>query len=61
MKSYAVPIKLDLVSVNEEMVLEHENSCKELQQDLDSWTSDTVLVVDRSGSMRETDMWGSRN
>jgi hypothetical protein len=61
MKSYAVPIKLDLVSVNEEMVLEHENSCKELQHDLDSWTSNTVLVVDRSGSMREADVWGSRN
>ena len=32
-----------------------------LAQDLACWKSNTVLVVDTSGSMRESDVWGARS
>jgi hypothetical protein len=59
--SYAVPIELDLVPVSTQVVQDHERARKKIQQDLDSWTSNTVLVVDRSGSMKNADVWGTRN
>jgi Alpha-kinase family len=59
--SYAVPLKLDAVRLEESYVLEHENYRRKVKSDLDCWTSHTVIVVDTSGSMKESDMWGSRN
>lgn len=59
--SYAIPIKLDLFPVTEKMVQDHEWAYKRAKSDLDSWTSNTVLVVDRSGSMKKSDVWGTRN
>ena len=59
--SYAVPIKLDPIPVTNEMHWIHVGAERKLQEDFSSWTSNTVLVVDRSGSMRASDMWGSRN
>jgi hypothetical protein len=59
--SYAIPIKLDLIPVTKQMVQHHEWVRNRAQIDLDSWTSNTVLVVDRSGSMRTGDVWGTRN
>jgi hypothetical protein len=59
--SYAVPIQLDPVPMTNEMYRIHVAAETKLQEDMSSWTSNTVLVVDRSGSMRASDMWGSRN
>jgi Mg-chelatase subunit ChlD len=59
--SYAIPIKLDLIPVTKQMVQDHERARNRAQSDLDSWTSNTVLVVDRSGSMKKGDVWGARN
>jgi hypothetical protein len=59
--SYAIPIKLDLIPVTKQMEQDHERARNRAQIDLDSWTSNTVLVVDRSGSMKKGDVWGTRN
>jgi len=59
--SYAVPIKLDLVPINSDMKLKHVRARERIKADRHLWTSNTVLVVDRSGSMKASDMWGSRN
>jgi len=59
--SYAVPIQLDVVPINSDMEMKHTTARKKLQADLHSWTSNTVIAVDRSGSMRTSDMWGCKN
>ena len=58
--SYAVPLKLDLVPVSADMRENHKRAYIKVQDDLDMWTSNTVLVVDTSGSMGKSDMWGTR-
>ena len=42
--------------ISKDMKIEHENACKVLAEDMSSWTSHTVIVVDQSGSMRKTDV-----
>ena len=42
--------------ISKDMKTEHENACKVLAEDMSSWTSHTVIVVDQSGSMRKTDV-----
>lgn len=59
--SYAVPVKLDPVRVTPEMKRKHVFMRRRIQAELSIWTSNSVLVVDRSGSMRAGDIWGSRN
>ena len=58
---YAKPLILDPapVSSNDEKL--HYEAKKNLQYDLYSWTSHTVMVIDISGSMRECDVWGARD
>jgi len=59
--SSAVPLKLDPVPVTNVMHWLHVGAETRIREDLSLWTSYTVLVVDRFGSMRTSDMWGSRN
>ena len=58
--SYAKPLKLDPVPVDSVMRKEHERARVGMQKNLDSWTSNTVIVVDTSGSMKKADVWGTR-
>jgi hypothetical protein len=58
---YAKPLTLEKVATTPTMSSEHRQARSSLQSDLSSWTSNTVMVVDTSGSMRESDMWGTRN
>ena len=58
---YAKPLPLKKVEVTQPMLDDHGKACAAIQADLPSWTSNTVMVVDASGSMRESDMWGTRN
>lgn len=59
--SYALPIKLDPINIDSPLLLEHDKYLRQVKNDLDCWTSHTVIVVDTSGSMKAGDMWGSRN
>lgn len=58
---YPKPLALKKVQVTQPMLDDHAKACAAIQEDLSSWTSNTVIVVDASGSMRESDMWGTRN
>jgi hypothetical protein len=57
--AYAKPLELDCVPISRQMEIDHEEAEKQLQEDLNCWTSNCVMVVDTSGSMRESDMWVS--
>jgi hypothetical protein len=59
--SYAMPFPLDKVVISPAMEKEHRQAQKRLKHDLDSWKSNTVIVVDTSGSMRAADVWGARD
>jgi hypothetical protein len=59
--SYSVPVRLDEVPISQVMQRDHDEACVSIQRNLDSWTSNTVLVVDTSGSMKKADVWGGRN
>lgn len=58
--SYAVPLKLDLVQIDERMLKDHDKAQQNIQANVDCWTSNTVIVVDTSGSMKTSDVWGTR-
>lgn len=58
---YARPLQLDCVPISQAMLLAHERAASRIQRDLSCWTSNTVIVVDTSGSMREGDVWGIRS
>ena len=58
--SYALPIKLDYVPVTEEMQRVHDGTVEKIQRDNSCWSSNTVFVVDTSGSMKNSDVWGTR-
>jgi Mg-chelatase subunit ChlD len=58
---YAVPLKLTPVPLPNRMKTYHNQAVHKVKNDLDSWTSNTVLVIDTSGSMKTSDIWGSRN
>jgi hypothetical protein len=57
---YAKPLKLDPVTLPPEMTLNHSQAIRIIRSDLNSWTSHTVMVIDVSGSMKASDMWGTR-
>jgi Mg-chelatase subunit ChlD len=59
--SYAKALELETVPESAAMRESHERAVERIQNDLDSWTSNTVFVVDTSGSMREADVWGTRS
>lgn len=58
--SWATPLKLDSVPVSDEMLREYNSAFTKIQTDKDAWLSNTVIVIDVSGSMREADIWGAR-
>ena len=58
---YARPITLDKIPTTRQMELVHQEAVQKVRNDLDCWTSHTVIVIDTSGSMRTSDMWGTRN
>jgi hypothetical protein len=43
------------------MEAQHQIARRSNQKNLHKWTSNTVMVVDTSGSMRQSDMWGTRH
>jgi Mg-chelatase subunit ChlD len=57
---YAVPLMLDMVASCSVRKKEHEEAQKNIRTNLESWTSNTVIVVDTSGSMRTSDVWGTK-
>ena len=57
---YAKPLELEKVSLTLEQQTVHEEAKAKIQTNLHSWTSNSVLIVDTSGSMREADVWGAR-
>jgi hypothetical protein len=58
---YAHPMKLVPVPLPPGMETFHNVAIKKTRSDLNSWTSNTVMVIDTSGSMRTSDIWGTRN
>ena len=58
---YALPVPLKKVKVTREMVDSYLVAEEQLKQNLHKWKSNTVIVVDTSGSMRKADVWGTRS
>ena len=58
--SYAVPIQLDKVQITPKMQIEHDEAINRTLKDKSKWKSNTVIVIDTSGSMRKADIWGAR-
>jgi len=59
--AYAVPLVLDPVPLPAQAEEVHKLAKKKNRDIPSRWTSNTVLVVDVSGSMKEGDVWGTRN
>lgn len=57
---YAQPLKLKMVPISTDMAKEYDTAIERLK-DRGTWKSNTVIVVDTSGSMRESDVWGARS
>jgi hypothetical protein len=57
---YAKPLELEEVPLTADMHAEYTKARRNIQDDLDCWTSNSVLVVDTSGSMKHADVWGTR-
>jgi von Willebrand factor type A domain len=58
---YAKPTKLYPAPISPERERFHNHAYQKIRYDLSSWTSHTVMVIDTSGSMRTSDVWGARN
>ena len=58
--SFAKPIVLDCVPITKEMVEHHQKAEATIARDKTKWTSNTVIVVDTSGSMRNADVFETR-
>ena len=58
---YARPITLDPIPIPSAMQKCFDDAVPKVRSNLDGWTSNTVMVIDTSGSMRTSDMWGTRN
>jgi len=58
--SWAEPLKLDRVPISDVMQKEYQQAVSKIQSNKDAWLSNTVIVIDISGSMREADIWGAR-
>ena len=58
--SYAIPITLDKIQIHIEMQNQHEQAVRTIQRDMTKWLSNTVIVVDTSGSMKNADVWDTR-
>ena len=58
--SYTLPLQLDYVPIDDDMLKAHNMALRKIRHDRNSWLSNTVMVVDRSGSMNNGDVWGAR-
>lgn len=58
---YAEPIPLETIHLSNLMMLEYEQQRKKVKNDISCWTSNNVIVIDTSGSMKTSDVWGARN
>lgn len=59
--SYAIPIVLDPVPLASQAEAAHSLAKAKNDKNPSRWTSNTVLVIDTSGSMKEGDVWGTRD
>jgi hypothetical protein len=59
--SYAVPLVLEPVPLAAQAKEAHKVLKERNARNPSRWTSNTVLVVDVSGSMKEGDVWGTRD
>ena len=57
---YAEPIRLKPIKIPNDKEVEHQLALKKIQ-DPNIWQSNTVIVVDTSGSMKKSDVWGAMN
>jgi hypothetical protein len=57
---YAKPLELEEVRIPRQMLLDYFQARQNVKKNFHCWTSNSVLVVDTSGSMREADVWGTR-
>jgi len=58
--SYAIPISLEPVPISSYLRNDQEEAVRLIQSDKSKWKSNTVIVIDTSGSMKQADVWGSR-
>jgi von Willebrand factor type A domain len=58
--TYTLPENLEEVFVTKEEIIEHESTKREMQQNPNQWKSYSVVLVDTSGSMKASDVKGSR-
>ena len=58
---FATPLKLEPVTLDAQTIISHNRDSLKVIVDRDCWTSNTVMVIDTSGSMRTSDMWGTRS
>jgi Mg-chelatase subunit ChlD len=58
---FAIPLTLEQVKLDTFALLNHSIASLKATVDRDSWTSNTVMVIDTSGSMRTSDVWGARS
>ncbi|KAL7581475.1 hypothetical protein ACA910_022047 [Epithemia clementina (nom. ined.)] len=59
--SYIKPLTLDPVPISDDLYYSYQRAKQRIKNEPSSWTSNTVMIVDTSGSMKEGDMWGTRN
>lgn len=58
--SYALPIVLDKVNITDTMQRQHDKAVMGVEFNKKRWKSNTVIVVDTSGSMKSSDVWDTR-
>lgn len=58
--SYAFPILLEPVPISTEMKRNYEDAIHLIKSDKSKRKSNTVIVVDVTGSMRKSDVWGTK-
>lgn len=58
--SWATPLVLDHQPLTEHDYVRHERALHFIQRSPAHWNSNTVIVVDTSGSMKASDVWGAR-
>ena len=57
---FAKVLELEEVPLTAHMRFDYTRAYLSIRENLHSWTSNSVLVVDTSGSMTESDVWGTR-
>ena len=57
---YALPLDLERVPLKPSDLTAHQEAERTLQANYAKWTSNTVVVVDTSGSMGNHDVWGTK-